>query len=375
MWVEPTNLFYLFLANTKPSTMKQIFCQACLGLGVLAAFAAAICFAFGISGATICLMGSFTLLALAFQGYPMLKGFSYTLFIFAASTYALAYPENLVAYHGFPLKKLVTPLLVLTMFGMGIHMNLKRFIEIVQSPKPILAGIFCHYLIMPGIGMALALSTDLPPEIAAGIILVGCSPSGVASNVMAFISGGNLALSVTVTAISTLLAPLVTPLLMKLLANQLVPINFWDMFWHIMEIVIFPVLAGLVYNQYAYGRRKWLDELLPILSMASIIFIVALTVSAGHDTLLSIGWLLILIVLVHNLLGYFFGYRISKWMGINEQDSRTIAFEVGLQNAGLASGIASKMGLMATMGLVPGIFGSMQNITASILANWWGRKK
>jgi BASS family bile acid:Na+ symporter len=355
--------------------MKQILCQACLGLGVLAAIASAGCVAFGISGAAICLMACFILLAIGFQGYPILKGFSYTLFIFAASTYALNYPENLVAYQGFPLKKLVTPLLVLTMFGMGIHMNLTRFIEIVKSPKPILAGIFCHYLIMPGIGVALAMWTDLPPEIAAGIILVGCSPSGVASNVMAFISGGNLALSVTVTAISTLLAPLVTPLLMKLLANQLVPINFWDMFWHIMEIVIFPVIAGLIYNQYAYGKRKWLDELLPILSMASIIFIVALTVSAGHNTLLSIGWLLILIVLVHNLLGYFFGYRISKWMGINEQDSRTIAFEVGLQNAGLASGIAAKMGFMATMGLVPGIFGSMQNITASILANWWGRKQ
>ena len=352
-----------------------MLCQACLGLGVLAAIASAGCFAFGISGAAICLMSCFTLLAIAFQGYPILKGFSYTLFIFAASTYALHYPENLVAYQGFPLKKLVTPLLVLTMFGMGIHMNLTRFIEIVKSPKPILAGIFCHYLIMPGIGVALAMWTDLPPEIAAGIILVGCSPSGVASNVMAFISGGNLALSVTVTAISTLLAPLVTPLLMKLLANQLVPINFWDMFWHIMEIVIFPVIAGLIYNQYAYGKRKWLDELLPILSMASIIFIVALTVSAGHNTLVSIGWLLILIVMVHNLLGYFFGYRISKWMGINEQDSRTIAFEVGLQNAGLASGIAAKMGFMATMGLVPGIFGSMQNITASILANWWGRKQ
>lgn len=355
--------------------MKPSIFQTCLGLGLLAAIASSICFFLGIPGTALSLMLCFICLALGFQGFPILKGFSYTLFIFAASTYALNYPENLVSYHGFPLKKLVTPLLVLTMFGMGIHMNLARFVEIVKSPKPIFAGIFCHYLIMPGIGLALALTTDLPPEIAAGIILVGCSPSGVASNVMAFISGGNLALSVTVTAISTLLAPVVTPLLMKLLANQLVPIDFWDMFWHIMEIVIFPVIAGLIYNQYAYGKQKWLDELLPILSMASIIFIVALTVSAGHNTLMSIGWLLILIVLIHNLLGYFFGYRISKWMGINEQDSRTIAFEVGLQNAGLASGIAAKMGYIATMGLVPGIFGSMQNITASILANWWGRKK
>lgn len=355
--------------------MKPFIFQTCLGLGFLAAIASSIFFFLGIPGTALALMLCFICLALGFQGFPILKGFSYTLFIFAASTYALNYPENLISFHGFPLKKLVTPLLVLTMFGMGIHMNLTRFVEIVKAPKPILAGIFCHYLIMPGIGFALAMTTDLPPEIAAGIILVGCSPSGVASNVMAYISGGNLALSVTVTAISTLLAPLVTPLLMKLLANQLVPIDFWDMFWHILEIVIFPVLAGLVYNKYAYGKQKWLDDLLPLLSMASIIFIVALTVSAGHDTLLSIGWLLILIVIVHNLSGYFFGYKISQWMGINEQDSRTIAFEVGLQNAGLATGIAAKMGFMATMGLVPGIFGSMQNITASVLANWWGRKK
>lgn len=355
--------------------MKPFIFQTCLGLGFFAAIASFICFFLGIPGTTLALMLCFICLALGFQGFPILKGFSYTLFIFAASTYALNYPENLISFHGFPLKKLVTPLLVLTMFGMGIHMNLTRFVEIVKAPKPILAGIFCHYLIMPGIGFALAMTTDLPPEIAAGIILVGCSPSGVASNVMAYISGGNLALSVTVTAISTLLAPLVTPLLMKLLANQLVPIDFWDMFWHILEIVIFPVLAGLVYNKYAYGKQKWLDDLLPLLSMASIIFIVALTVSAGHDTLKSIGWLLILIVIVHNLSGYFFGYKISQWMGINEQDSRTIAFEVGLQNAGLATGIAAKMGFMATMGLVPGIFGSMQNISASVLANWWGRKK
>ena len=355
--------------------MKHFFWQACIGLGLLTGAGSMVGFFLAYSLTPMLLIFFFVLLGLGFQGYSIWKGFTYTMFIFAASTFALNFPEYLVDFQGFPLKKLVTPLLVITMFGMGIHMNLNRFVEIAKSPKPILAGIFCHYLIMPSIGVTLAMTTNLPPEIAAGIILVGCSPSGVASNVMAYISGGNLALSVTVTAISTLLAPLVTPLLMQVLANQLVPIDFWAMFWHILEIVIFPVLAGLVYNQYVYGKLKILDALLPKLSMASIIFIVALTVSAGHDTLMSIGWLLILIVLIHNLLGYFFGYRISKWMGINEQDSRTIAFEVGLQNAGLATGIAAKMGFIATMGLVPGIFGSMQNITASVLANWWGRKR
>jgi len=137
--------------------MKQNMYQVSLGLGLLALLGAAFCFFLGISGAAISLMVGFILLALGFQGYPILKGFSYTLFVFAASTYALTYPENLVAYHGFSLKKLVTPLLVLTMFGMGIHMNLTRFVEIIQSPKPILAGIFCHYLIMPSIGFCLRL--------------------------------------------------------------------------------------------------------------------------------------------------------------------------------------------------------------------------
>jgi len=192
---------------------------------------------------------------------------------------------------------------------------------------------------------------------------------------MAYLSGGNLPLSVTVTALSTLIAPFMTPLLMKLLAGQLVPVNFWDMLWHITQIVILPVVAGLIYNWLAHGRFQWLDKILPGVSMGAIALIITLIVAAGRDALLSIGPILIFLVLIHNLAGYLLGYRLSRLVGLKEDEARTIAFEVGMQNSGLASGIALTMGRVATMGLAPAVFSSLQNITASVLATWWRGKK
>jgi len=320
------------------------------------------------------LIGTFLLAAFGVRGYAGVKGFAYTLLIFAFSTCALAYPAVFTTFYGYPLKNLITPLLMIIMFGMGSHLNLRDFLMVAKKPRAVLVGLICHYIIMPGLGFVLAYISKLPPEIAAGIILVGCSPSGTASNVMAYISGGNLPLSVTVTALSTLIAPLATPLLMKLLAGQLVAVNFWEMLWHITQLVILPVAAGLVYNRLAHGRWPWLDKLLPLLSMGAIVLIVGVIVAAGRNTLLSIGYILIVLVLIHNLLGYLLGYQLSRLTGLKQDEARTIAFEVGLQNAGLASGIAVKMGMVATMGLAPGVFGSLQNITASMLATWWKKR-
>jgi BASS family bile acid:Na+ symporter len=313
--------------------------------------------------------------AFGVQGYPKFKGFSFTLVIFAATVSALYFPATFTTFQGYPLKNLIIPLLVIIMFGMGTHMSAKDFIGIIKTPKSVLVGIVCHYIIMPGIGFLLAYVSHLPAPIAAGIILVGCSPSGTASNVMAYLSGGNLPLSVTVTALSTLIAPFMTPLLMKLLAGQLVPVNFWDMLWHITQIVILPVLAGLIYNWLAHGRFQWIDKILPGISMAAIALIIMLIVAAGRDALLSIGPILILLVLIPNLVGYLLGYRLSRLVGLKEDEARTIAFEVGMQNSGLASGIALTMGRVATMGLAPAVFSSLQNITASVLATWWRNKK
>jgi len=316
----------------------------------------------------------FLCIALGFRGIKTLKGFSYTVLIFAAVTAALFYPASFLQISGFDLKKLIIPLLIIIMFGMGTAMSIQDFMGVIRMPKGVLIGLLCQFTIMPFVGFGLAYISGLPPEIAAGIILVGCSPSGLASNVMSFISGSNLALSLTLTAVATLMAPLMTPLLMKLLSNELVPIDFWAMLWSIMKIVILPILAGLVFNHFAHGRFKWLDRAMPMISMAAIAVIITIITAAGRDSLLSLGLTLILIVIVHNTVGYFLGYWGGRLSGLDEQSARTIAFEVGMQNSGLASGIALEMGRVATMGLAPAVFGPWMNISGSSLASWWKEK-
>jgi BASS family bile acid:Na+ symporter len=191
---------------------------------------------------------------------------------------------------------------------------------------------------------------------------------------MSYISGSNLALSLTLTAVATLLAPIFTPALMKLLANELVPIDFWGMLWSIIKIVILPIVAGLIFNRFAHGKFIWLDKAMPVVSMGGIAIIITIITAAGRDSLLSLGLLLIVAVLLHNAIGYFFGYWGSLLFGLDKKSARTVAFEVGMQNAGLASGIALEMGRVATMGLAPAVFGPMMNITGSSLATWWRGK-
>lgn len=313
-------------------------------------------------------------LALGVRSHKFFRGFSFTILIFAAVVASLFFPQWFTSIGSFDLKNLIVPLLMIIMFGMGTSMSLKDFHGVIKMPKGVLVGIICQFSIMPFIGYMLAYFSGFPPEIAAGIILVGCSPSGLASNVMAYISGANLALSLTLTAVATLLAPLFTPFLMKLLADQLVPIDFLGMLWSIFKIVILPIILGLAFNRFAHGRFPWLDKIMPILSMAGITIIITIITAAGRDSLLTIGFTLILVVLVHNICGYLFGYWGSRLVGLDQKSAKTIAFEVGMQNAGLASGIALEMGRVATMGLAPAVFGPFMNITGSSLATWWRTK-
>lgn len=316
----------------------------------------------------------FLSLAMAVRNVESLKGFSFTILIFAAVAASMFYPAFFSKVGDFDLKKLIVPLLMLIMFGMGTAMSLQDFKGVVKMPKGVLVGILCQFTIMPFVGYGLATAFDFPPEIAAGIILVGSSPSGLASNVMAYISGANLALSLTLTAVATILAPLLTPLLMKILANQMVPIDFLAMLWSIVKIVIIPIIAGLLFNRFAHGKFKWLDKAMPVVSMAGIAIIITIITAAGRDSLMTLGLLLIVAVILHNLIGYFFGYWGSRIFGLDRKSARTVAFEVGMQNAGLASGIALEMGRVATMGLAPAVFGPMMNITGSSLATWWRGK-
>jgi BASS family bile acid:Na+ symporter len=384
------------------------------------------------------LIAFFILLAFGVRGNPISKGFSYTIMIFAAVTVSMFYPELFIKWGDFELKATIVPLLQIIMFGMGSQMSFRDFAGVVKMPKGVLLGLVCQFTIMPIIGFTIATTFGFPPEIAAGIILVGSSPSGLASNVMSFIAKANLALSVTLTAVATMLAPLITPSLMKLLAGQFVPIDFWGMMLSIINIVILPIVAGLMFNAMAYGKENlkskitqgiiylliiagknlilfqtsdlesgaafmqlgkdvlWffilpivaaflfnimagskkvaLDKLMAFLSMAGIGVIIVVITAAGRDSLLDIGLLLILACLLHNSAGYFLGYWICKLARMDEKSCRTIALEVGMQNGGLASGIALEMGRVATIGLAPAVFGPMMNITGSSLATWWRRK-
>ncbi len=390
----------------------------------------------GLTGPMLTLF--FVSLAISFYGHGKLKKFAYTIWIFAAVTVSMNYPQLFQQIGDFDLKKSIVPLLQIIMFGMGSQLSIKNFADVIRMPRGVIIGIVCQFTIMPIVGVSVARAFGFPPEIAAGIILVGCSPSGLASNVMSFIARANLALAVTLTAVATMLAPLLTPLLMKLLAGQYVPIDFWSMMLSIVNIVILPIVAGLIFNaigygltkwksiviqaivyiliilaknflnfqindislqqflsaaamdmlwfsllpiiaaltfkHYARGRKGWLDKVMSLVSMLGIGIIITIITAAGRDSLMAIGMALVLACLIHNLAGYFLGYWGCRLLRMDEKSCRTIALEVGMQNGGLASGIALEMGKVATIGLAAAVFGPMMNVTGSSLATWWRGK-
>ncbi len=284
---------------------------------------------------------------------------------------ALYYPQYFLEWSGYKLSGLIVPLIQIIMFGMGTSMSLRDFAAVVKTPKGVIIGVFSQFIIMPFLGFTLASVSNFPPEIAAGIVLIGCSPSGLASNVMSYLAKANLALSITITSITTLIAPFVTPLLMKLLAGALVEIDVVKMMWDISKMIIIPIGAGLIFNKLLSGKSKWVDDAMPIVSMAGIAVILIIITAAGQENLLKIGPALIGLVLIHNVFGYFLGYWSGRLFKLPESDCRTIAIEVGMQNAGLASGIAKEMGKIATIGLASAVFGPVMNITGSMLASWW----
>ena len=317
----------------------------------------------------------FILLAIGVRGSDSLfKSFAFTFWIFAAVSLAMFYPELFIRVGDFKLSALIIPLIQIIMFGMGTSLSVQDFKGVLKMPKGVGIGLLLQFTIMPVLGISLALGFGFPPEIAAGVVLVGASPGGVASNVMTYIAKANLALSITLTAVGTLLSPFLTPLLMKLLAGQFVPIDFWAMMWSITKMIIIPIILGVLFNHFLRGKAKWLDDSMPVISMAGIAIVITIITAAGRDSLLTIGFLLIAAGIIHNTAGYVLGYWGARLFGMDEKSARTIAIEVGLQNSGMASGIAVTMGKMATIGLAPAIFSSWQNISGSALANYWMRK-
>lgn len=378
--------------------------------------------------------------AIGLGAFQATKGYQYTMWIIVAVVAGMTFPERILHIGEFDMRNkwLILVVIQLVMFGMGIQMKVQDFTRIGASGKGVAIGLVTQFTIMPLIGFLLTKVFDFEPEIAAGVILIGCCSSGLASNVMAYIAKANLVLSVTVTALTTIAAPIMTPFMMKVYAGTMVEVSFMEMAMEIIKIMIVPIGAGLLHDYLktaprsvykAIGRASvilllllavlvggfWtfftssftsvgmaimeafcfmlgaipvgfgyhlltqkfpsLDKRMPYFSMFGIVYFTAVTTAAGQQYLLEIGAVLFLAAVIHNGAGYFFGYWFSKMFGLNEYSARAMALEIGLQNGGMASGLAGSMGKLGTVGLAAAVFSPWMNISGSILANYWRRKQ
>lgn len=341
-------------------------------LAVISFIAFSLLYALGYPNeANIMVIVFFVFLLSGINGSEFLKGFSFTLWVIAAAAISMIYPSYITEVGGYKTENLIVPLIQLIMFGMGTAMGIKDFVGVIKMPKGVIIGLVLQFTIMPLLALSLTLLMSFPPEIAAGVILIGCVPCGVSSNILNFLSKGNLALSITLTSFATLLSPFVTPFLMQQLAGQFIPIDLPAMILAISKMIFLPLIAGIVFHRIFGKRSAWLNAAMPLIAMAANVIIIAVIVAAGRDSLLTIGLLLFLAAVIHNASGYLLGYWGGRLFKMNKRDSRTIAIEVGLQNGGMAAGIAYELGRAATMGLYPAIFGTWMDISGSFLANWW----
>jgi BASS family bile acid:Na+ symporter len=307
-----------------------------------------------------------------FSGW--IRRFGFTVAIFAVVVAAMLFPAPFRSVHGFPLQRLIVPLLQIIMLGVGCTMSWHDLARVLRMPRAVLAGVLCHYAIMPLVAVTLAHLFRFPPEIAAGVVLVGCCPSGLASNVIALLAKANVPLSVTVTTISTLIAPIATPLLMKALGGGFIQIDAMAMFLDMVKLVLLPVCVGATLNRLFGVRAGVVLRVMPSLSMTGIALIIAVITAAGRDNLLHVGSMLLVAVTLQMLAGFGIGYAMASLFRLKEADCRTISIEVGMQNSGLASGIALGMGRIATMGLAAVINGPVMNVIFSLVGTWWSNR-
>ena len=271
------------------------------------------------------------------------------------------------------LQPLIIPGLGVIMFGMGTALTPADFKRVAEQPYPVAVGLLAQFLIMPLMAAAIAKLFELPPAIAAGLILVGSCPGGTASNVMTYLAKGDVALSVTMTSCSTIVSIVATPYLMLWLAGTYVSVHPSELLLSILTVVIFPVAAGLIVRQFLGDRMRQLDALLPLVSVALIVLIVACIVALSRDQLLDSGTLAFVTVAAHNSSGLVLGYAMAKLAGLDAVRCRTIAIEVGMQNSGLGVALAHKHFADVLVALPAAIFSVVQNITGPALAHFWSR--
>ncbi|MGF9660314.1 bile acid:sodium symporter family protein [Arthrobacter crystallopoietes] len=291
----------------------------------------------------------------------------FPLLILAGGALALFFPSPFTGLAAF-----INPALMLIMFGMGLTLTLPDFALVVRQPLPVLLGVVAQYVIMPLLGLGVSLLLQLPPALAAGVILVGCAPGGTASNVVTYLAKGNVALSVTMTSVSTLLAPVFTPLLTLWLAGQYMPVDAGAMALSIVQIVLIPVVLGLAARTFIPGLVDRVIPALPWVSVLAITFVVIAVVAGSAEAIFSAGLLILLAVVLHNAGGYLLGYGAAKLFRLPVPSCRTMAVEVGMQNSGLAAGLAKTY--FAPEAALPGaVFSVWHNVSGAIVAAFWRR--
>jgi BASS family bile acid:Na+ symporter len=270
-------------------------------------------------------------------------------------------------------------MLGIVMFGMGLAMQWEDFRVIILRPKDVIVGFLAQITIMPLLAWLLVQLFRLPPEIAVGVVLVGCCPGGTASNVITYLAGGDLALSIGMTSVSTLFAPLLTPMLTYLFAGKYVNVDFWTMFMSIVQVIILPIALGLVIKRFVPMPEKVVKNVLPAVSSIAIALIVGAVVAANADKLLHCGLLVIAVVVLHNLLGFLLGIAVGKALRLSNKKCTAISVEVGMQNSGLACSLAQQHFQAMALATVPGaIFSVWHNISGSIYARLlrsWNQKQ
>ena len=281
------------------------------------------------------------------------------------AVFALLFPEVFGALK----PTLINPLLGVVMFGMGLTLKLEDFKVVFSRPKDVIIGCLAQFIVMPLLAWLLARGFSLSDELALGVVLVGCCPGGTASNVITYLAKGDLALSVGMTGVSTLLAPLLTPFLTWLLVGQHVNVDMVSMFLSILWVVILPIVAGLLFRSLLPKFTESAVAYLPALSSLAIAFIVAIVVSANSAKLMVGGWLIILVVMLHNLCGLLLGYGVARMLGLELKKRVAISIEVGMQNSGLASSLATLHFAAYPMATIPGaLFSVWHNISGAVMA-------
>ena len=273
-----------------------------------------------------------------------------------------------------PMKPAIVPLLGLVMFGMGMTLTGSDFLNVLRRPFPVLLGIAMQFLLMPFAAWALAVAAGLPPQLTVGLILVGCSPGGTASNVICYLARGDVALSITLTTASTLLAVVATPLLTLFYAGETVPVPALDILFTVFKIIFLPVMLGVLANHYFHRALSPVRKVFPLLSVLSIVLIIMIIVALNHDSLANVAGGLAAVVILHNLAGLLGGYWLPRWLGRDERECRTLAIEVGMQNSGLAVALAVKY-FSVTAALPGALFSIWHNLSGSLLAGIWRRQQ